>query len=86
MAAKQAILNKREEKVYDAVKAFLEKNKVINEDGEPISDYAMVKYCIARTCREVFTILEKNKLGLNTIGLTSEDLVNVFRPKKPKKK
>ncbi len=77
MGLKQTNLSKKEEKVYDAIKAFLFNQKVIPID----TDYAMMKYCIAMVCKQTVDVLRKNSLGIDTIGLDEKDFIGIFKIK-----
>lgn len=75
MGLKQTNLSKKEEKVFDAIKTFLSKQKVIPTD----TDYAMLKYCIANVCKQTIDVLKKNSLGVDAIGLNDQDFVGIFK-------
>ncbi len=82
MGLKQTNLNKKEEKVYDAVREFLVEQSIIPVD----TDYAMIKYCIANVCSQTLKLLKKNSLDLDSIGLESNDVLGIFVIKSRTKK
>jgi hypothetical protein len=81
MGLKQTNLSKKEEKVFDAVKDFLFKQKILPSD----TPYVMIKYCIANVCKQTVDILKKNSLGIDAIGLTEEDFEGIFKLRSRKK-
>ena len=81
MGQKQTILNEKEEKVYNAVKDVLVEQGVVPTN----SDYAMIKYCIARVCKQTIDILRKSSIDISTIGLRDEDFVGIFKLRTRKK-
>lgn len=81
MGLKQTNLSKQEEKVFDAVKDFLYKQKIIPSD----TPYVMLKYCVANVCKQTVDVLRKNSLGLEAIGLTEDDFKGIFKLRSRKK-